>query len=45
MQIRLACIEDGIENYGFRKVSAFIKSVHPETKIAYIPTGNLRNIL
>ena len=45
MQIRLACIEDGIENYGFRKVSAFIKSIHPETKIAYIPTGNLRNIL
>ena len=24
MEIRLACVEDGIENYGFRKISSFI---------------------
>ena len=45
MQIRLACVEDGIENYGFRKISSFIKSIHPQTKMAYIPTGNLRSII
>ena len=45
MEIRLACVEDGLENYGFRKVSAFIKSIHPQTKITYVPTGNLRSIL
>ena len=45
MEIRLACVEDGLENYGFRKVAAYIKTIHPETKIAYIPTGNQRSML
>jgi|TARA_B110000238_G_scaffold199722_1_gene247506 anaerobic magnesium-protoporphyrin IX monomethyl ester cyclase len=45
MEIRLACVEDGIENYGFRKISSFIKTIHPQTKMAYIPTGNLRSII
>ena len=45
MEIRLACVEDGIENYGFRKISSFIKSIHPQTKMAYVPTGNLRSII
>ena len=45
LEIRLACVEDGLDNSGFRKVSAYIKSIHQNTKIAYIPTSNFRNIL
>ena len=44
MQIRLASIEDGVDNLGFRKVSAFIKSIHPDTKVGYIPTGNRQGL-
>ena len=28
LDIRLACIEDGLDNTGFRKIAAFIKSIH-----------------
>ena len=45
LEIRLACVEDGIDNTGFRKISAYIKSIYQNTKIAYIPTSNTRNIL
>ena len=45
IDIRLACVEDGIDNTGFRKISAYIKSVHPNTKVAYIPTGSYRSII
>ena len=44
LEIRLACVEDGIDNTGFRKISAYIKSIHQNTKVAYIPTSNWRNI-
>ena len=45
VSIRLACVEDGLDNIGFRKIAAFIKSIHPNTKAAYVPTGNLRNLI
>jgi len=45
IEIRLACIEDGLDNIGFRKFAAFIKLIHPNTKVAYVPTGNLRNLI
>ena len=45
LEIRLACVEDGLDNSGFRKISAYIKLIHQNTKIAYIPTSNFRNIL
>ena len=45
LEIRLACVEDGIDNTGFRKISAYIKSIHQNTKIAYIPTSNYRNVM
>ena len=45
MDIRLVCVEDGLDNYGFRKVSSYIKTIHQNTKITYIPTGNLRNVI
>jgi len=45
LEVRVACVEDGIDNTGFRKISAYIKSIHENTKIAYIPTSNYRNII
>ena len=38
LEIRLVCVEDSVANTGFRKISAYIKSIHQNTKIAYIPT-------
>jgi anaerobic magnesium-protoporphyrin IX monomethyl ester cyclase len=43
--IRLACVEDGLDNTGFRKIAAFIKSINPNTKVAYVPTANHRNLV
>ena len=43
LEIRLACVEDGLDNVGFRKISAYIKSIHSNTKVAYVPTGNWRS--
>ena len=45
MQIRLACIEDGLENVGFKKLAAYVKSIHQNTKAAYVPTGNVYSLL
>ena len=45
LEIRMACVEDGIDNTGFRKISAFIKLIHENTEIAYIPTGSYRSLL
>ena len=28
MQIRLACVEDGLENMGFRKFAGYVKSIY-----------------
>ena len=39
-EVRLACVEDGLDNVGFRKFSAYVKSIHRETKVTYIFTGN-----
>ena len=43
LEIRLLCVEDGLDNVGFRKISAYIKSIHSNTKVAYVPVGNLRS--
>ena len=45
MQIRFACVEDGLENMGFRKFSGYVKSLYPNTKVTYVPTGNLRSVI
>ena len=45
LSISLACIEDGLDNIGFRKFSSYIKSVHGKTSVAYIPTGNVRSFI
>ena len=43
--IRIVSIEDGVDNLGFRKFSAYVKSIHPNTEVSYVPTGNLRNVI
>ena len=45
VDIRLACVEDGLDNTGFRKIAAFIKSINKNTKVAYVPTANWRNLV
>ena len=45
IDIRLACVEDGLENMGFRKFAAYVKSIHSKTKVAYVPTGNWRGYI
>ena len=45
LEIRLACVEDGLDNVGFRKISAYIKSIHSNTKMLYIPVGNIRSMV
>lgn len=43
MKINLVSVEDGIDNIGFRKLSAFVKRSYPETGVHYVTTGNLRS--
>ena len=45
LEIRLACVEDGLDNIGFRKFAAFVKSIHENTKVTYITTGNVRGFI
>ena len=45
LEIRLACVEDGLDNIGFRKFAAFVKSIHENTKVIYITTGNVRGFI
>jgi len=45
INVRLACVEDGLENIGFRKFAAYVKSIHAETEVAYVPTGNWRGFI
>ena len=45
MKIHLVCIEDGLENVGFRKLSGYVRSINPDTKAAYVPTGNIYSII
>ena len=45
MKIRLACIEDGLENIGFKKFAAYVKSIHQDTQAAFLPTGNVYSLI
>lgn len=44
MKINLVSIEDGLDNIGFRKVTAYVKAVLPDTGIFYLTTGNVRSL-
>lgn len=44
MKINLVSVEDGLDNIGFRKVSAFVKKIYPDTGVHYVTTGNLRSL-
>jgi radical SAM superfamily enzyme YgiQ (UPF0313 family) len=43
MRIHLLSVEDGLDNIGFRKVSAYTRSLYHETKIHYVTPGYLRS--
>ena len=43
-EIRLVCVEDGLDNTGFRKIASFVKKINPNTKVAYVPTANHRGL-
>jgi len=45
VDVRLACVEDGLDNIGFRKFAAYVKLIHPNTKAAYVPNGNVRGYI
>ena len=45
MKIRLACVEDGLENIGFKKFAAYVRAIHENTKAAFIPTGNVYSLI
>ncbi len=45
MKINLVSVEDGIDNIGFRKISAFVKAHYPGTGIHYVTTGNFRSLV
>ena len=45
MKIRLACIEDGLENIGFKKFAAYVHSIHKDTQAAFVPTGNVYSLV
>ncbi len=43
VKINLLSVEDGVENLGFRKFSAYVQSINPDTTTYFVTTGNLRN--
>ncbi len=43
MKIKLLTIEDGLNNTGFRKIAAYIKSLNANTDVYYVVTGNVRS--
>jgi anaerobic magnesium-protoporphyrin IX monomethyl ester cyclase len=43
MKISMVTIEDGLNNVGFRKISAYVRKIHPNTDIFYVITGNSRS--
>jgi anaerobic magnesium-protoporphyrin IX monomethyl ester cyclase len=43
-RIAVVSVEDGIENLGFRHISAFIRTKCENTQIYYISTGNWRSL-
>ena len=45
MQVRLVCVEDGLENIGFKKFAAYVRSIHQNTKVAFVPTGNVYSLI
>jgi len=45
MKIRLICIEDGLENIGFKKFAGYVQSIHQDTLAAFVPTGNVYSLI
>jgi radical SAM superfamily enzyme YgiQ (UPF0313 family) len=44
VNIKMVCLEDGITSCGFRKMTAFVARLNPDTKAMYVTTGRYRGI-
>jgi len=44
MKMRIVSVEDGIDNVGFRKMSAYARRLNSDTDVYYVPTGNVRGL-
>ncbi len=44
MRTRLVCLEDGITSCGFRKISAYVAQLVPDTESYYISTHQYRSV-
>lgn len=40
MKINLISIEDALNNTGFRKISSYVRKIHPDTELFYVTTAN-----
>ena len=40
MKIEMVCVEDALMNLGFRKMSAYVRRINPDTTIRYIAYDN-----
>src|SRR5687768_16348809 len=44
MKIRMLCLEDGIMAVGFRKMSAYVERLNPDTHTHFVSTNNWRSL-
>ena len=44
MKIRMVCLEDGIMAVGFRKMSAYVERLNPDTHTHFVSTNNWRSM-
>jgi radical SAM superfamily enzyme YgiQ (UPF0313 family) len=40
MNVKMVCLEDGITGCGFRKMSAYVKRLNPDTEACYVTTSH-----
>ena len=45
MKIGLVCVEDNLMSIGFRKIGAYVKKLHPDTKVHYVPYKNSKDLM
>ena len=44
MRIGLVCVEDGLMSVGIRKMAAYVRTLHPDTTVHYVPYTNYRSL-
>ena len=45
MKIHLVSVLDGIDNFGVRKFSAYVRSIYPDTEVSFVIPGNYRSLI